>query len=525
MYNFTDVIDRRNNGSKKWNKDYIKKRFNIEDREDYYPLFIADMDYVLPKKIINSMKEIILEGDFGYFDVKEGFYDSTISWYKDRYKVNVKREDIVPSIGALSSMNLIVEKMFNKGDSILIFTPVYGPFKDVVENNKMNLVTCKLSLENSRYCIDFQLLENQIKDQKVKGIVLCNPHNPSGRCWDNEEIDKLIKICKDNDILIISDEVHGDLVINDNPFISLSSQLIEYKKIIVISSPNKTFNLAGLNISIFICKDKEIKEYLEKEFNNKKLHVNRLGCDFLTICYEKGGDWVDSLCENIKNNVDTVKDIVDMKEIELVTPDAGYLLWLKLSKVKNIDKFVLELAKETGVLLETGSRFVNDNEGFLRINVATSKEILVTAMNKFIDFYKKYREEANEGEIEMKREVIYSNNAPAAIGPYSHANKVGNVVYTSGQLPINPETKELITEIKAATRQSLENVKAILEEAGTNMSNVFKTTVVVKDLAQFADVNGVYSEYFGENSPARSCVQVAKLPMDAVVEIEVIATI
>lgn len=125
----------------------------------------------------------------------------------------------------------------------------------------------------------------------------------------------------------------------------------------------------------------------------------------------------------------------------------------------------------------------------------------------------------------MKREVINTVNAPAAIGPYSHGNKMGNLVFTSGQLPINPETKELVTEIKAATRQSLENVKAILEEAGTSMANVIKATVFVKDLGQFAELNEVYSEYFGEKSPARSCIQVAKLPMDAVVEIEVIASV
>lgn len=125
----------------------------------------------------------------------------------------------------------------------------------------------------------------------------------------------------------------------------------------------------------------------------------------------------------------------------------------------------------------------------------------------------------------MIREVINTEKAPAAIGPYSHGNKIGNLVFTSGQLPINPETKELVTEIKAATRQSLENVRAILEEVGSSIDKVIKATVFVKDLGQFADINEVYSEYFGKNSPARSCVQVAKLPMDAVIEIEVIATV
>ena len=123
----------------------------------------------------------------------------------------------------------------------------------------------------------------------------------------------------------------------------------------------------------------------------------------------------------------------------------------------------------------------------------------------------------------MNREIINTIKAPAAIGPYSHGNKIGDLIFTSGQLPINPETKELITEIKAATRQSLENVKSILEEVGSSMDKVVKATVFVKDLGQFGEVNEVYSEYFGQNSPARSCVQVAKLPMDAVIEIEVIA--
>ena len=123
----------------------------------------------------------------------------------------------------------------------------------------------------------------------------------------------------------------------------------------------------------------------------------------------------------------------------------------------------------------------------------------------------------------MNREIINTIKAPAAIGPYSHGNKIGDLIFTYGQLPINPETKELITEIKAATRQSLENVKGILEEVGSSMDKVVKATVFVKDLGQFGEVNEVYSEYFGKNSPARSCVQVAKLPMDAVIEIEVIA--
>ena len=248
MYSFEDILDRKDNGSKKWSKEYINKRFKISDEENY-PLFIADMDYKLPDEIINPINELITKGDFGYFDVRDSFYDSVVQWYKKNYSCSIKKEWIVPSIGALSSMHLIVEKVFNKKDNLLIFTPVYGPFKDVVINNNMNLYKYKLKINKDRYYIDFKELSEFVERNNIKGIIFCNPHNPSGRCWSKDELDKLVSLCKQNNIKIISDEVHGDLVLGENKFNSLSDYLEENDNIIVISSPNKTFNIAGLNIS------------------------------------------------------------------------------------------------------------------------------------------------------------------------------------------------------------------------------------------------------------------------------------
>ena len=390
MYNFENILERKDNGSKKWSKEYINKRFKISDEENY-PLFIADMDYKLPEEIINPINELITKGDFGYFDVRDSFYDSVIWWYKKNYSCSIKKEWIVPSIWALSSMHLIVEKIFNKKDNLLIFTPVYGPFKDVVINNNMNLYKYKLKIHKDRYYIDFKELNEFIKKNNINGIIFCNPHNQSGRCWSKDELDKLVSLCKQNNIKIISDEVHGDLVLGENKFNSLSGYLEENDNIIVISSPNKTFNIAGLNISTFLCGNPELKLILENEFNNRKLHVNRFGIEVLTICYNTGFQWVEALRKNIKENMDMVINKIDIEGVEIMMPESGYLLWVKLDKVNDVDKFILELAKEKKVLLETGSRFINDYEGFVRINVATSKSILEEAMDRFVDFYKEYK--------------------------------------------------------------------------------------------------------------------------------------
>ena len=390
MYSFEDILDRKDNGSKKWSKEYINKRFKISDEENY-PLFIADMDYKLPDEIINPINELITKGDFGYFDVRDSFYDSVVQWYKKNYSCSIKKEWIVPSIGALSSMHLIVEKVFNKKDNLLIFTPVYGPFKDVVINNNMNLYKYKLKINKDRYYIDFKELSEFVERNNIKGIIFCNPHNPSGRCWSKDELDKLVSLCKQNNIKIISDEVHGDLVLGENKFNSLSDYLEENDNIIVISSPNKTFNIAGLNISTFLCSNLELKLALENEFNNRKLHVNRFGVELSTICYNNGFQWVQALRKNIKENMNLVINKINIDDIKIMEPESGYLLWIKLEKVKDVDKFIIELAEEKKVLLETGSRFINDYEGFVRINVATSKRILEEAIDRFVDFYKEYK--------------------------------------------------------------------------------------------------------------------------------------
>lgn len=386
MYNFEDILSREDNGSKKWNIEYINRRFP-NHKTPYYPLFIADMDYKLPHEINVKSMEFIQRGDFGYFDIMGKFNESIFNWYKNFNKIHINKDWIMPGIGTLASMNLVAKTMLNKGDSVLIFTPVYGPFKDIVINNELNLITQGLNLVDNRYYIDFEELEKSILNQNIKSILMCNPHNPSGRVWSYEELSKLVCLCKQYDVLLISDEVHSDLILDDNKFISIIEFNEIYENIVVCSSPNKTFNLAGLNSSFLLIPNREIYEMMSNSFLNNKLSINRVGYEFLSVCYENGETWVRELIKNIESNIDLVKNILDVEGISVMMPESGYLIWIKLDKVNDDLDFVEKLARETGVLVESATRFVGSESGYIRINTATSKQILEKAMNELVKFY------------------------------------------------------------------------------------------------------------------------------------------
>lgn len=398
MYDFEKLLKRNENGSKKWNVKYIRERFGVDLEKNFYPMFIADMDFRLPENILKSILNLVeCNFDLGYFDIRDETFESIVNWYKNNYNCLIDRRWILPSIGVISLIGFSINRILNKGDRVLIFTPAYGPFKDVLLNNEMKPIYENLLLEDCRYFIDFKNLENNIVKNEVRVIMFCNPHNPSGRCWSKQELEQLVNMCKRHDILIISDEVHGDISINENKFISLSSYMDVYDKIIVMSSPNKTFNVAGLNISFLVCKNDFIRNEIDKSLHDKKIHVNRFSIECLTLFYKDGYIWVNELKKCIRENIKIATDIIsEVSSISIIQPDAGYLLWVKLNLVEDIDDFVLQLAKNKNVLLESGSRFINNYQKFLRINVATSKKLLSEGLKLFVDFYKQY---VNEKEI------------------------------------------------------------------------------------------------------------------------------
>lgn len=388
-HDFDSMLERRYNGSMKWETPYINKRFqtHLQADDQFYPLFIADMDFTMDHSIQNKLMSFIQAGDLGYFHVQDSFYESIIRWYHDIHGIQVEKEWIVPSIGTITSLHLLTD-LFSRNQNILIMTPVYGPFMNCAKLGKP--YTMPLTYQDHQYTIDFKELENTIQTQNIHTLLLCNPHNPGGKAWTYDELYQLVQICKRYQVMIFSDEIHSDILLSDEPFTSLIQFYDIYDHIFVSSSPNKTFNISGLSTSFTICKNSEYNQQFIDYLSSLHIGPQRIGTYMIESVYNEGREWYHGLLEYLKNNMETVISILETTDIEVMKPDAGYLIWVRLPKVKDIDQFIVDLANKTHVLLETGSRFVDNYEGWIRINTATQHQLLKEAINKFVEFYNEY---------------------------------------------------------------------------------------------------------------------------------------
>ena len=271
----------------------------------------------------------------------------------------------------------------------MMLTPIYGVFKDIATNFG-GMVTVPLIESDGAYRIDCNRMKQEIVSQNVGTLLFCNPHNPSGRIWSYEELQKVVRVCKKHGVTILSDEIHGELNLSEKPFVSLISFMDEYEDIIVASSPNKTFNLSGLTASYVIIRNPELRQAYQRELARFHITINRAGMAFISAVYEQGRDWHTDLIAYLKGNIALIEEQLDSLDLEWMRPDSSFLVWIRLNKVTDVDRFVLELAQETGVLVETGSRFVADYGNYVRLNCATSRGFLGEALDKFRDFYQHY---------------------------------------------------------------------------------------------------------------------------------------
>ena len=349
-------------------------------------MFIADMDFEMDQKVKEEMLKVCERPDFGYFHISDSFYESIVNWYKDIHYIDIKNEWIVASIGTIISMHLACD-MLARDQGVVIMTPVYGPFANCANIGKK--FTLPLLYREGRYNIDFEGLEKLFQTQDIKVLLMCNPHNPGGRVWNRDELKKVVQLCKSYQITILSDEIHADIKLSQD-FVSLIEFSNEYDQIIVSSSPNKTFNISGLSTSFILSASPQLRQMYSGYLNRLHIGPNRMGINMIEIVYTYGKNWYLELVEVVKKNVEFAINCVKDTEMVVMKPGSGFLLWVYLPKVQNIEQFVLDLARDTHVLLEPGSRFVEKYEGWVRINVGTSPQIVKKAMKKFVDYYQNY---------------------------------------------------------------------------------------------------------------------------------------
>ncbi|MDT8717204.1 pyridoxal phosphate-dependent aminotransferase [Clostridium sp. 19966] len=377
LYNFDEVIERRNTNSVKWDRG----------QQDVLPLWVADMDFKAAEPIINALEGKIKEGIFGYTIHPKKYYEAVVSWMERRHNLHVEEDWILFCPGVVPALNFIIKALTNPGDKVMIQTPVYHPFYRVIKNNSCEVVENELIFDGNKYEMDYEDLEKKASDPKVKLMILCSPHNPVGRVWKEEELKRLGDICLRNNVIVVSDEIHNDLILGGNKHINFASINNEFSNnTITCTSPSKTFNLAGLQVSNIIIQNKEIREKVENILELNEIgEPNAFAVDALIAAYEQGEEWLNQLIRYLDKNVEYISDYLkeNIPEIKLIKPEGTYLLWLDCRELgmkgEELNKFFMDKAK---VWLNDGRMFGAKGEGFVRMNVACPKSIIEKALTK-----------------------------------------------------------------------------------------------------------------------------------------------
>ena len=381
-YDFDTVISRHNTNSMKWDH---AATYNIP--VDAIPMWVADMDFAAPIEVLEDIHAAVSHGIFGYSEPAKGaqlpggYNHAVRDWFKARYGYDVPH--IVKAPGVVSALNHCVRAFTVPGDAILIQTPVYYPFFNIVKDNNRTLVCNLLRLNNGKYTIDFVDFERKIVEHKAKMFILCSPHNPVGRAWTSEELAQLDELCRKHSVLVIADEIHCDFVWRGHEHICYGTLNPDA---ITLTAPSKTFNLAGLQCSNVFIRDDVMRDRFVKELACSGIdRINTLGLVACQSAYTKGGDWLAQLNEYLQGNIAVVRDflIEKLPKIKLIEPEATYLLWLDFRELgltqADLERRVIHDAK---VWLSSGTIFGADGAGFMRMNVACPRSRLREALER-----------------------------------------------------------------------------------------------------------------------------------------------
>ncbi|WP_163579403.1 MalY/PatB family protein [Gracilibacillus saliphilus] len=373
-FSFDKKIERRNTRAVKW--DLVKSLYGSED---VLPMWVADMDFEVPPAVKNALTERAQHGVFGYTYTDNALQNTITDWLEYKHDWKVKSASILYSPGVIATLYMAIQTFTDKGDKVLIQTPVYPPFYDIVKNHDRELVTNSLVVQENRYEIDFVDFEAKLK-QGVKVFILCNPHNPVGRVWTQAELEKIVALCKKYNVMIFADEIHADLVYHPNkhvPIAKIDEDMEE--QIITCMSPTKTFNLAGLQVSYAIIANKQKRDALEKTFHKQGMHIlNTMGITALDAAYNNGREWLEQLLEQLQTNIDYVANtFADHPKVKVFRPEGTYLIWLDFSKLElSQDELKEFLQTRAQVGLNDGASFGEEGTGFMRMNIACPLDIV-----------------------------------------------------------------------------------------------------------------------------------------------------
>lgn len=375
MKEFDTLIERKGTDSVKWNA--LK---TIYGTNDVLPMWVADMDFASPREIIEALENRVHHGVYGYGQASPELFQAITNWVHKRYHWTIEKNWLLPSSGVVTALAFAIQALTDEGDQILIQTPVYHPFYQMIENNNRVVVKNPLHLHNGKYEIDFADFEEKLKSG-VKLFILCNPHNPVGRVWTQDELKKLGELCQKYSVKIVSDEIHADIIYKPNhhiPIASLNENLQDMT--ITCIAPSKTFNIPGLQASVMIIPNHDLRKKVQTVQEKIGFHgLNIFGRVALEAAYKYGETWLENLLNYLQENRNFALQFIEREipSVKVIAPEGTYLLWIDCRSHGLNDDDLQRLLVEKGKLaLEPGGKYGTEGVGFVRMNIGCPRSIL-----------------------------------------------------------------------------------------------------------------------------------------------------
>ena len=377
-YNFDEVVCRKHTDALKL--EALAPRWG---RTDLLPMWVADMDFKTPPFIVEVMKKRMECEVFGYTARPESWYEAIISWQARRHQWTITKEMISFVPGVVPALAMAVQSFTERGEKVMIQQPVYNPFAQVIRNNHRELVNCPLELKDGQYHINFEVFEKKIKGCKL--FLFCHPHNPGGRVWTCEELQKVATICAQNNVIVVADEIHADLTLppyQHIPFATVSEEATQNS--VVFASPSKAFNMAGLATSYAVIANPTLRRRFESYVEGNELAAgNVFAFNTVVAAYNKGEEWLQQMLNYVQGNVDEVIHYIEkyIPQLKVIVPQASYLVFIDFSALQLSQKEIVALCTDKAHLaLNDGAIYGEEGKGYMRINLACPRSVVKQAL-------------------------------------------------------------------------------------------------------------------------------------------------
>ncbi|MFT8362259.1 MAG: MalY/PatB family protein [Sporolactobacillus sp.] len=385
-----ELIDRRESDSVKWNDEILSQN----NRADIIPMWIADMDFKAPQEVLDAIKKCADFGVFGYTRCPDRVTDSIHNWLKMKYQWEIDKQSIILNHNVVSSLSLALRALTEEGDKVLIHSPVYNPFFEQIKHLNRRVVSSALRVKDARYVMDFEDMEQKIDREEVRCILICSPHNPGGRIWSEEELEKVLELSKTYHIPVISDEIHSDLVLfgkTHHPIAKLAGD--DNAQIVTLMAPTKTFNLAGIGPSYILSFNKKLTErikYLQTVMVYPQ--INRFQIEAICAAYQYGCEWLRQLLSYIEQNISLAKNILAaIPELQVMKQDASYLMWVDYKKLAISEEVLRTALIEASVFPQMGSIYGPEGNHCIRINIAAPRQTVEEGLRRIVKAFQSVR--------------------------------------------------------------------------------------------------------------------------------------